>query len=195
MIMTMNYPTRREAEQMLEDGARLNPGAWREHSIIAAQCAEKIAQKCGMDAERAYINSLLHDIGRRAGKYGIRHIFDGYDYLQSKGYDGAARICLTHSFSLGKLSEYLGKLDVDDEKIEFLCDFLKNAEFDDYDRLGQLCDYLSHPSGACIAEKRMVDVALRYGVNGETIEKWRNVLSLKSHFDEMAGCDIYKLIM
>ena len=193
--MTMNYPTRRQAEQMLEDGVKLNPGPWREHSMIAAQCAEKIAQKCGMDADRAYINSLLHDIGRRAGRTNMRHIFDGYDYLHGLGFDGAARICLTHSFVTGDINEYLGERDVDDEKQAFLCDFLKNTEFDDYDRLGQLCDYLSHPSGACIAEKRMVDVALRYGINDDTVEKWRSLFSVKSHFDELAGCDIYNLIM
>lgn len=191
----MKYPTRQAARQILEDGAAINPGPWHEHSIIAAKCAEKIAQKCGMDSERAYINSLLHDIGRRSGKCNIRHIFEGYDYMRSLGYDGIARICLTHSFALGKLSEYLGKWDVNDDRIEFITDFLKNTEFDDYDRLGQLCDYLSHPSGACIAEKRMVDVALRYGVNDDTIEKWRCVLNIKDHFDELAGGDIYKIIM
>lgn len=195
MAMNMNYPTRCEAEQILEGGVKLNPGPWREHSIIAAHCAERIAQKCGMDMERAYINSLLHDIGRRVGKCNIRHIFEGYDYMHGFGYDGVARICLTHSFATGKLSEYLGAHDVDDEKIAFITEFLKNIEFDDYDRLGQLCDYLSHPSGACIAEKRMVDVALRYGVNDDTIEKWRCVLGIKAHFDELAGVDIYKIIM
>lgn len=193
--MEFIYPTRRQAEQILEDGAALNPGPWREHSIIAAQCAEKIAEKCGLDSNRAYINSLLHDIGRRAGKTYIRHIFDGYDYLNGLSYSGAARICLTHSFALGKISEYLGEHDVDDDRLAFLEDFLKNTEFDNYDRLGQLCDYLSYPSGACIAEKRMVDVALRHGINDDTIEKWRSVLNIKADFDRMAGCDIYSLIM
>ena len=193
--MTMKYPTKQEAMRLLEDGVALNPGPWREHSVIAAQCAEKIAQNCGMNAERAYINSLLHDIGRRVGRCDIRHIFEGYDYMHALGYDGVARICLTHSFALGKLNEYLGKHDVDEDRIAVLTDFLENVKFDDYDRLGQLCDYLSHPNGACIAEKRMVDVALRYGVNDDTIEKWRCIMNVKAHFDGLCGGDIYNIIM
>lgn len=38
--------------------------------------------------------------------------------------------------------------------------FVKNAVYDDYDRLVQLCDSLALPSGFCLLEKRFVDVAL-----------------------------------
>ena len=53
-----------------------------------------------MDEQRAYLFGLLHDIGRRAGVTGIRHIFDGYDYMTALGQPEVARICLTHSFPL-----------------------------------------------------------------------------------------------
>lgn len=191
----MNYPDRKTAVNLLIEGEKLNPGQWKRHSEIAAECAEKIAKKCGLDKDRAFINSLLHDIGRREGKHAMRHVIDGYKFLTKLGFDGAARICLTHSFMLKNINEYLGEFDVSDGDLEFLKNYIDTAEYDDYDLLGQLCDYLSHPSGACIAEKRMVDVALRYGVSGLTLDKWRRCLQVKEYFDERCGIDIYKLIL
>ena len=64
-------PTREEAMALVRDGLSCNPGAWGRHCLTAAHCAEKIANACGdMDAEKAYILGLLHDIGR---KFGVRH--------------------------------------------------------------------------------------------------------------------------
>lgn len=191
----MNYPDRKTAEKLLVEGEKMNPGLWKRHCEIAAECAGKIAAKCGLDTDRAYVNSLLHDIGRREGRHAMRHVVDGYKFLTKLGYDGSARICLTHSFMLKNINEYLGEFDVSDSDLEFLKQYLSDVEYDDYDRLGQLCDYLSHPQGVCIAEKRMVDVALRYGFNELTLDKWRKALEIKAHFDERCGVDIYKLIM
>ena len=59
-------PTRKEAMTLLRDGLSNNPGPWGKHSLTAAHCAEKIAAACGdMDAEKAYVLGLLHDIGRK----------------------------------------------------------------------------------------------------------------------------------
>lgn len=72
--------------------------------------------------------------------------------------------------------------------------FINKTEYDDYDKLIQLCDALSLPSGACIIEKRIVDVALRIGLPDFTLIKWRGFLSLKKYFDEKCGCNIYDLL-
>lgn len=56
--------TRSEAERLLREAESCNPGPWGNHSRIAAHCARKIAQECGLDPEKAYILGLLHDIGR-----------------------------------------------------------------------------------------------------------------------------------
>lgn len=65
-------PTRDEAMALIRDGLSNNPGPWGKHSLTAAHCAEKIAVACGdMDAEKAYVLGLLHDIGR---KFGVRHL-------------------------------------------------------------------------------------------------------------------------
>lgn len=58
----------------------------------------KIASACGdMDVEKAYILGLLHDIGRKFGVRHLGHVYDGYVYMKSLGYDEVAKICLTHS--------------------------------------------------------------------------------------------------
>ena len=65
-------PTRAEAEILLSEAEKCNPGPWGNHSRVVAHCAEKIAGACDdMDAEKAYILGLLHDIGR---KFGTRHL-------------------------------------------------------------------------------------------------------------------------
>ena len=62
------YPSRKEALTLLQDAERRNPSPWAGHSRVAASCAERIAARCpGMDADKAYVLGLLHDIGRRAG--------------------------------------------------------------------------------------------------------------------------------
>ena len=40
-------PTREEAKRLLQEGEYCNPGPWGNHSRIAGDCAQKIAQACG----------------------------------------------------------------------------------------------------------------------------------------------------
>ena len=44
------------AEKLLMEAESMNKGAWIEHSYHVARLAEKIADKAGMDSERAYIS-------------------------------------------------------------------------------------------------------------------------------------------
>ncbi|MGM9624624.1 MAG: HD domain-containing protein [Eubacteriales bacterium] len=184
-----------DAMRELETAYRMNPGPWREHSISAAENAKRIAEKIpDMDAETAYVMGLLHDIGRRAGVAGIRHIFDGYDYMMRLGEPEIARICLTHSFPLPDVRAFSGRYDCSEEQLAFLKRFLAGAEYNDYDRLIQLCDAISLPGGACIMEKRLVDVALRHGLHDGILDKWRAFMELKTYFDKRCQCSIYTLL-
>lgn len=181
-----------EAEKELRLAAQMNPGPWERHSISVAQNARLIAGKTkNMDSDMAYSMGLMHDIGRRAGIKGILHIFDGYEYMMSIGQEEIARICLTHSFPIKNTDTYFGKYDCSSEQKIFLNQFLENVEYDDYDILIQLCDAISLPNGACVMEKRLVDVALRHGLPDFTLDKWRAFLHTKKHFDELCGCNIY----
>lgn len=187
--------TLKEAEEILKQGVALNPGPWEQHSFSVAANARLIAEKVeGMDAEKAYVMGLLHDIGRRAGVTGILHIFDGYDYMMSLREPEIARICLTHSFPKKDVNTFMGKYDCTEEQKVFLQNYLDKAEYTNYDILIQLCDGISLPNGACIMEKRLIDVAMRHGITDFMIEKWKAFMNTKKHFDKLCGCSIYTLL-
>lgn len=182
-----------QALELLEWGEKQNPGPWRAHSLTAARAAEAIANACGMDAERAFVFGALHDIGRYEGVRGLHHAIAGYELMTRKGESEIARICITHSFPRMRVDDAASELDMTDGELEFMKNFLSTRPADDYDRLIQLCDSISLPEGVCLMEKRLVDVALRHGVGGNTIEKWKAFLSLRDEFSNRAGGSIYRL--
>ena len=112
--------------------------------------------------------------------------------MMELGYDEAARVCLTHSFSTGNIGEYIGNFDISGEQIKEIEEALEKISFDDYDRLVQLCDSLSGTDGAVDMEVRMGDVKRRYGRYPQS--KWDKNLALKKLFDEKAGRDIYEIL-
>ena len=187
------YPTREQALEELRIAGELNPGVWTDHCKYAAQAAELIAGASGMDAEKAYVCGLLHDIGRRTGIAQMRHIIDGYDYMMSKGWDEVARICLTHSFPIPDIEKDLSKVDITEEQYAFVRTFLEGIEYDFYDKLIILCDGLADKYGLCILEKRHVDIARRYGVFPFTVERWNKTYDYKDEFEAIIGRSIYTL--
>ena len=165
-IQAHKIPTLDESTFLLAQAENRNPGAWVQHSIYTAKAAHLIAgQLPDLDPTTAYILGILHDIGRREGVTDMRHTLDGYTCLMASGFDDAARICLTHSFPIKYIHAGSGKWDCSDEELQFIEKFLAEVEYNEYDRLIQLCDALALPSGFCLIEKRLVDVALRRGVN------------------------------
>ena len=142
-----------------------------------------------MDAEKAYVLGLLHDIGRKFGVRHLGHVSDGYRFMMSLGYDEAARICLTHSFNNHTINEYIGKFDVSDEEMKMIKTELARTVYDDYDRLIQLCDSLAGAEGVLDIEDRMNDVKKRYGFYPQ--EKWDSNMRLKRYFEEKMKKDIY----
>lgn len=186
-------PTKEEAHRLLEEAEACNPGPWGNHSRVAAHCAQMIANRCpDLDGEKAYILGLLHDIGRKFGVRHLGHVSDGYTYLLSLGYDEAARICLTHSFSNMNVEEYIGRFDVSDEELALIVTELAAVQPDDYDRLIQLCDALAGSQGVLDIEERMGDVKARYGMYPQA--KWDRNLELKAYFEEKMGMDVYEAV-
>lgn len=188
-------PSEKEAEELLEEAEKLNPGSWTAHCKTTGLCARKIAERCSeLDEDKAYVMGLLHDIGRREGIMDMKHTICGYHFMKSKGYVDISRICLTHSFPYKDIRAYNGKNDCTEKEIQFIEKYLEETEYDDYDRLIQLCDALSFPDGPTFLEKRLVDVVMRRGFNDLTVDKWKAFFKLKEYFDEKAGQDIYKVI-
>ena len=186
------YPDRKEAERLLKEAEECNPGPWGDHSRTAAHCAEAIAARSGMDAEKAYVLGLLHDIGRKFGKRHLGHVSDGFSYMMSLGYDAAARICLTHSFNEKDISKYVGNFDTSDEETALIKEELAKTELDDYDRLIQLCDSIAGAQGVMDQIERMTDVKTRYGAYDP--QKWDTNIRLREYFEEKMGEDLYSAV-
>ena len=183
-------PTREEAMELIWDGVSCNPGPWGKHCLTAAHCAERIARACpDLDGEKAYILGLLHDIGRKFGVRHLGHVSDGYTYMKSLGYDEAAKVCLTHSFNNQTVEEYIGKFDVSDEEMAMIRKELSQTDYDEYDRLIQLCDCLAGAEGVLDIEDRMNDVKKRYGAYPQA--KWDTNIKWKRYFEEKMNQDIY----
>lgn len=185
-------PTVEEAHLALEKAGQSNPGPWLAHSRYVAEACRNIARAIpGMDAEKAYLLGLLHDIGRYPGVTSERHLIDGYRYCMERGWQEIAKICITHAFMVPDIASSIGVFDMPPEDKAFIAEFVKKAVYDDYDCLVQLCDSLAFPSGFCILEKRFVDVTIRYGVHPYTVERWKAVLSIQRDFEERMGKSIY----
>ncbi len=191
----MNVPSMEEAKRLLSEAETFNPGPWVSHSIFTADAARNIASyHKEIDPEIAYILGYLHDIGRRYGVSHMRHIIDGYNFLSHRGYEDCARICLTHSFPLKNLGSYSGNKDCNDKEFNFIKEYIVRVNYSVYDELIQLCDALTTPKGFCLLEKRLVDVALRYGVNDLTVLKWKATFEIKGKFEAVIGRPIYNLL-
>ena len=182
-----------QAEELLWEAVKCNPGMWGEHSRTAAYIAETIADACDdLDGESAFVMGLLHDIGRKFGVSGLKHVVDGYVYMTELGEEGIAKICLTHSFNNRKLNEYIGRIDISVQQQEWLSSYLKAIQYDDYDRLIQLCDALAGNGRVMKLEERMLDVKKRYGYYPQA--KWDTNCKLKEYFERKTGWNLYKLL-
>ena len=178
----------------------MNPGPWVDHSLNVAYAARAIAEKHNdLDPIKAYHLGALHDIGRRVGVTGMRHVLDGYNFLMGIGLADAARICISHSYNFKDFRAGIGTFDGSEEEIQFVKDYLANAQYDDYDRLIQLCDAVATATGFVLLEKRCFNVVVRYCRNSDkpmkwTVRKWVSLLETKKKFEEEIGCSIYDLL-
>lgn len=163
---------------------------WKAHSFGAAKVAATIAEKADMDADLAYAMGLLHDIGRYDLDARMDHIILGYRKLMEENLPEIARICLTHSFHP---KETVMALRLSNEKdTKFVQDFVSRAEYNDYDRLIQMADYMAGAHGVTIIERRFCSVLYRHGMpdpRGELIELYE----IKKEFDKKCNADVYTL--
>jgi len=191
----MNIPSLELAETLFKEAQELNPGPWVQHSFFVGKAAEAIAEHHPkLNSQIAFILGCLHDIGRRAGVADMRHTLDGYYFLMEQGFDDAARICITHVFPLKQINSVAGKWDCTKQELDFLDEYLSRIKFNEYDRLIQLCDAIALPSGCCLVEKRLIDVALRHGVNEFSVPRWKAFLEIQKEFEGAIGQSIYKVL-
>lgn len=189
--MNDKFPSREEADLILSEAESLNPGLWVAHSRNVARCAEMIASHCNLNPEKAYVLGLLHDVGRRAGIGQLKHVYFGWKHMNELGYPAVAKVCLTHSYNTHRFEDDMAKLDVDPEQVEEVKAALAGYEYDDYDRLIQLCDSIATAEGVVDVTERMTDVKTRYGSYPQP--KWDKNIELLEYFQRKTGRGIYGL--
>lgn len=170
------------------------------HVENVALLAENIADVCSLDSEKAYVFGLLHDIGRffvvdekkeLIVKDKYRHPIEGYLYLNKIGCEEEARICITHAFLYRKNSYS----NLYTKKENEIISQVLSQEYDMYDLLIQLADEMSVMKGWCTLETRLAREAMWDGYDSEAWKKFMHLHKTKKLFDELAGKDIYSLIM
>ncbi len=186
-------PSIEQALDELKIAGQLNPGPWTKHSENVGIAARNIASKIPeMDSEKAYIVGLLHDIGRRVGVVNIpKHVYEGYLFCLEHNWDEVAQVCMTHSYPL---MEKEFAFEPKDFEVQEIKKFILNCKADDYDLLIQLCDSVAVDYGFCILEKRFIDVARRYGVLKNSVERWNTTFAIKEYFESKMGCSIYDVL-
>ena len=203
-----DYPSIVEAEKILQncidfrERLATSPN-YIPHCRMVSEFARKIAVFAGMDGDKAYVLGLLHDCGKRKKEQtdNIFHGQEGYDFLMSLGYPKAAQICMTHTFpdknfnveEVGYPAQWMIKAK----------EILNGLEYDDYDRLIQLCDKMSAGASAVTVEERALAIKEFYAKEGSdtynvTDERYKALLKegqeLKAYFDKLCGRDVYEII-
>ncbi|MFV0625955.1 MAG: HD domain-containing protein [Alphaproteobacteria bacterium] len=203
------YPSLKQAEEIWLEGIRYrqeNPEVkplsqyieeeYKFHTRGVAAAAKKIASRTvSLNPEKAYILGLLHDYGKKKDEksQNIFHGRVGYDEMINKGYSDVARICLTHTFPTK---------DFDDKDFwypqewkDWLRKELKSIQYDDYDRLIQLCDKFFEGMTMISIERRMRKIVERYNLNEETYQTLVSEgIILKKYFDNLCGVDVYEVL-
>ncbi|MFV0625954.1 MAG: HD domain-containing protein [Alphaproteobacteria bacterium] len=166
------------------------------HTQNVVKIASLLASKTvSLNPEKAYILGLLHDYGRRIDECRINkfHGCDGYEALSELGYPIVAKICLTHTFPDKNFS--MDKYSYPTNWLDWAKRELHKVNYDDYDKLIQLCDKLVTGYGIVSIEHRVGSVSKRYNLTQEQHNNHLNEgLELKSFFDKLCKNDIYKII-
>lgn len=178
------------AIEIFSERRETRAGSWCWHSEYVAEAAAKLASEIGLNSDKAYAMGLLHDVGRSFSDGQFRHIKDGYEYLLSIGHPDLSRICLTHSFVAQDIFSYVGKFDVPICDVEKYQAILKKLQYDEYDRLIQLCDSISTSNGYVLPEQKLVTNAFKYGLKETTLGRWRAVLDLYEDMEERIGYNL-----
>ena len=109
-----------------------------------------------------------------------------------KGWDEAARICMTHSYVFMKDEFNYDPETIEEKEIKKYITSCGKADL--YDKLIQMCDALATDYGFVILEKRFVDVTRRYGIMEDYIKGWEITFEAKEMFETKMGCSIYDVL-
>ncbi|MBQ7546786.1 MAG: HD domain-containing protein [Clostridia bacterium] len=183
--------TKEQAYRLLTEGLE-NPETigYVPHSRYVGNLAAMIAQEMGLDAQYAATLGYLHGIGRRIDP--DNHIYAGYRYLKSLGYDEYAFICLTHSFLNNDIECICGRLlPPESEGYDEVRAFVQAHENTDYDRIIQTCDLLCLHTGGTTLRERIDDIESRKGTHAKSQYHREIAIAQKAYIEEKIGHSIY----
>ncbi len=182
--------TAEKALQMLEEYRNKTKDTnWIDHSICVGNSAGKIAEKLGLDVEKAKTLGYIHDIGKGIGEF-LEHPQNGYQYIKEQGYDDEyANVCLTHSFLN---NDYMCTIGWMPEENADLSNFVQTHEYTIYEKIINLCDMICTNVNVTL-EKRLIDIMIRRGIFENTIYFVKEIQKLKKAFDNMLGFNVYTL--
>lgn len=176
-----NIPNKDKIISYLDQGYNKNPGKWVLHLWVLGHTSKNMAPELGLDPDLALACGALHDIGKSEGAKNASHFLRGYKILRSDSYFFPARIALTHSFQIKNVDAYVGDWNVSKEEKEFVRDFLKYNEYNDYDLLIQLLDGLIKTEYLGI-EKRSEKVRKKHGDNPYFEDRINRLYELEEYF-------------
>lgn len=199
-----NYPNITEAIKIWQESlsgilSHAKPNIQMEyiyHTTGVAEAAFKIALNSGLDPQKAYICGLLHDYGKIQDEKttGKAHFLVGYEKMISLGYDFVAKICLSHSFPIKDFC-FEDYSSYTDEALTKTKAILSSVEYDDYDRLIQLCDIFFEGMNKVTYQQRIKSIKNRYNLTDKQVKNLTTGAEKnKKHFDKLCGCDIYKIL-
>ncbi len=185
MILTIN-----KALEFLNEAEKTTTDlGWINHSKCVGKTAGVIAEKLGLDVNKAITLGYIHDIGKRTGEF-KNHVMNGYNFLKEQGYDDEyCNICLTHSYLNNDYMCTAGGIPTD---IPFRTEFIKNHEYTIYEKIINLCDLMC-TSVVNTIDKRLIDIIIRKGAYENTQYHVKETYKLKEYFDELLGYNLYDL--
>lgn len=201
--MSKDYPTIEEAEKILHEGAEYKEQMFNcdstpyiSHPRGVADAAMKIASKTAyLNPEKAYVFGLLHDYGHRIIEKKVNrfHGQEGYDEMMKMNFPAVAKICLTHTFPDKNFNPSDMGYPVD--WMLWAQEKLKDIEYDDYDRLIQLCDKFYEEGTKTSIEERVKGISSRYKLSKHQKERLlQEGLDLKLYFDKLCNKNVYEIL-
>lgn len=164
---------------------------WVVHCVFTALASKRIAEKLGLDSNRAMALGYIHDIGRKVSH--PNHAIEGYRYMVNKGYAEEASICLTHSFIDNDIIMTAGGGPETPEKYEYIDSYLRKTPCTIYDNIVQMSDLFCLETGFTTVENRLLDITKRKGIYSNSLDHFHKAMELKGRLETQMGCSLYSL--
>lgn len=163
---------------------------------VAESCYLIATHTSDMNSEKAYVLGLLHDYGKKYPEKELNgfHGHWGYEEMMKMGYPAVARICLTHTFystdfDANCFPSYPAK------DLAWAKKQLQQINYDDYDRIVQLCDMFFEKLNIVSIQKRFSGIMERYHLDFDTLKNsYDYAVKNKEYFDKKCQIDVYKIL-